>query len=312
MKLLLTPFIFFLALLIISCTPPKPVIEPTTTNDYLSFIPVAPQVFPYYQKYDIRTNKWNKVDWPDCADSILNLLPQHTSNVQVFKIEGDGKISYLSAAVSAKVGYYKIIMDFAKFRDVPIYEGDAFIGTAKVGVTLRVQAKIVTSDEDINLGSLFAIGAGAEAKTLKGEISAEIIGIDGKDITNILPLTSKIDQTSIENILQALASIKTRIWEVKKITPHLIGISNGKGSIEQLIKKAVADTVSFGYSNTEVTLSGFLNLPECKDSLIMWIDSNAKDAKSDYFRFIHAPEFENLRGKALEYLKQKGECNAGK
>jgi hypothetical protein len=238
------------------------------------------------------------------------LLPQHTSNVQVFKIDVDGKIAYLSAAVSSKVGVYKIIMDFAKFRDVPLYDKDEFIGTAKVGVTLRVQAKVVTTDENLNLGSLFAIGAGAETKSLKGEVSAEIIGVDGKDITNILPLTSTIDQTSIENILQALATIKTKIWEVKRVTPHLIGISNGKGSIEELIKKAMIDTVNYGYSTTEVTLDNYWKLKLCKDSLIKWIDSNAKDAKGNYLRFIHAREFEELRGRAIEYLKQKEECNA--
>jgi len=76
-----------------------------------------------------------------------------------------------------------------KYRVEDVSEGadgsGESLGTARIGVGLRIKAVVQTTEVGLNLGSLIAIGA-------------EVIGIDSPDVTNLIPLTSEIDQTSIQ------------------------------------------------------------------------------------------------------------------
>jgi len=68
-----------------------------------------------------------------------------------------------------------------------------------------------------------------------------VIGIDSPDVTNLIPLTSEIDQTSIQGALQALASIKTKISEADtRLTPHVVAIRQAKAGAVQRIKDSTA------------------------------------------------------------------------
>jgi len=45
-------------------------------------------------------------------------------------------------------------------------------------------------------------------------------------VTNLVPLTSQIDESSIQMALQSLATIKSKLYEPDiKLTPHLIAIN---------------------------------------------------------------------------------------
>jgi len=108
-------------------------------------------------------------------------------------------------------------------------------------VGLRIKAVVQTTEVGLNLGSLIAIGAEARRGTLRGGISVDVIGIDSPDVTNLIPLTSEIDQTSIQGALQALASIKTKISEADtRLTPHVVAIRQAKAGAVQRIKDSTA------------------------------------------------------------------------
>ncbi len=152
-----------------------------------------------------------------------------------------GRANYLLASVSSKRGNYTVIMDYMKYRTEQVYGsgGSPFLGNAKIGIGLRIKAKVKTTKENLNLGSLMSLGLEAQRNNLRGEISIDIIGIDSENVTNLIPLTSQIDQSSIQNALEALASIKSKIYEDKTtLTPHMIAINpSQKGNEKRLVER---------------------------------------------------------------------------
>jgi hypothetical protein len=203
-------------------------------------------VDPYYVEsvsiYDPKTKQMIDVNWGDLNNSQKrDALPLQSAQVTLIQNDTDIGMHYLTGSISHKKGNYTVIMDYMKYRVEPVY-GKTFgtyLGNAKIGVGLRIKANIDTFDSDLNLGSLFAIGVQASRGDLRGSISIEVIGIDSSDVTNLIPLTAEIDQTSIQSALQALASIKTKIYDDKSIiTPHLVAISESKeGAGAQIIEQ---------------------------------------------------------------------------
>lgn len=190
-------------------------------------------VDPYYVEsvtlYDPKIKKIADVNWGDLNNTqIREALPLQSAQVTLIQNDTNTGMQYLTGSISNKKGNYTVIMDYMKYRVEPVY-GKTFgkyLGNAKIGVGLRIKANIDTMDSDLNLGSLLAIGIQASKGDLKGSISIEVIGIDSSDVTNLIPLTAEIDQTSIQSALQALASIKTKIYDNNSIiTPHLVAIS---------------------------------------------------------------------------------------
>jgi len=207
-----------------------------TTSKHQSY---ESEKYPYYQPlppvpaktvtyYDKNNNTDQTKEW-ECLDDNekRELLPIQSARVSVHQIDVQGKVSYLAAAVSGDVGSYKVVMDYMKYRVEPWVDekNPQVTGTQHVGVGLRINMNVVTTKANLDLGGIMAVGANASAGNLRGGISVDVIGIDSKDVTNLIPLTGSIDQSSIQAALQALASIKSKLWETPMtITPHRVGI----------------------------------------------------------------------------------------
>jgi len=118
-------------------------------------------------------------------------------------------------------------MDYMKYRDEPIVDSDGkVLGNGRVGIGLRLVAEISTAKADLNLGSLLVIGVNAKLGYLKGSLYVNVIGMDSSDITNLIPLTSVIDETAIQAALQSLAAVKSKIHDnATLLTPHVVAVS---------------------------------------------------------------------------------------
>jgi hypothetical protein len=194
-------------------------------EQYLDYQPIEPEVVDTVEWYDKGVGKKVEILW----DSLTNdqkrvMLPNQTALVSVASQSANAKLEYLVASVSGDAGAYVVVLDFMKFKVENIFdENDMYLGTGKVGVGLRIKATVVTAEAKLNLGSLLALGVAAEAKKLDGTLSVEVIGIDSAKVTDLLPMGVTISQASIQNSLQALASIKPYLWEKETtITPQLI------------------------------------------------------------------------------------------
>jgi hypothetical protein len=183
----------------------------------------------------------------------LNMLPDETVRIAISDAQGNFGVTYGVASAKAKGASYLVVLDYMKFTTTILsgntekgFENAAnqaanapraatdIVVPVYTGIGLRITAEVTVLDADVNLGSLFAIGAAAEAKKLRGTLIVQSIGIGGPEISAAIPMPSEINQTTIANAITALATIKSKIHATgTSIEPRVLGIYDmtGEGQI---------------------------------------------------------------------------------
>lgn len=146
-------------------------------------------------------------------EQILNLLSNTHSEISVGKFSENGKVTYLVAEATAEKGTYQVIMDYTPYivEDAVDPASGMKIGDARVGVGLRLTAKVTTRKANINLGSLLALGVAASLDQLQGTMSVDTIGIRIAGSGGPILSNTTIDETSILKTLEALAVIQSKV-----------------------------------------------------------------------------------------------------
>lgn len=214
-------------------------------NDYLGYQPIDPLPAKRVEIYDGSNGQMEEALWVSITDGnqVRDLLPLQSAQVSVSRIDESGAIRYVSDSVTGGRGIYMVVMDYMKYRVEDVFDekGQEYVGNGRIGVGLRIRAVVNTSQAKLNVGSLLALGLEAERKALQGSICVDVVGIDSADVTNLIPLTSEIDQTSIQAALQALASIKTKVFDGDtKLTPHLVAVRQARAGMAEVIKDETA------------------------------------------------------------------------
>lgn len=151
---------------------------------------------------------------------INDLLPLEQSVVTILKTTAEGNVGFTSAKFTAEAGRYKILLDYIKFRDETLRNSGK---SYRVGVGIRITADVTTSKANLDLGSLFAIGMQAKQGNLSGQIEVLKIGIDSSKISILMPPPMEINDSSMQNALQAVAAIRAKLYDSDtKLTPHMI------------------------------------------------------------------------------------------
>lgn len=160
-------------------------------------------------------------EWPKDIAEINALLPNIASAIGVYDMKLSANIGPFAKGEAIR---RKIIMDFMKYRSEPVQDslGNVFM-FSRIGAGLRLTIDITTLDGSLGSGSLLAIAASVKAGLTKGAITADIIGLDARDITISLPFTSDVSEGSIQSIIEALAVIKSKFHDPEtNITPQFI------------------------------------------------------------------------------------------
>jgi hypothetical protein len=113
-----------------------------------------------------------------------------------------------------------------------------------VGVGLRLTADLQVIRGSINLSSLGAIAAGVEAGRASGSLVVQTLGVTGKQVSTSLPLPSELNQTTVQNAILSLGSIKAIIYDSQSttITPRVTGIYLPmKNGTEELVNRIVSE-----------------------------------------------------------------------
>lgn len=95
-----------------------------------------------------------------------------------------------------------------------------------VGIGLRIQSNVtILSDSlNINLGSLYNLGVAASQNKLSGTLIIQTLGISGTQISSAIPIPDKINESTIQNAITSLATIKSKIYDKDtKIYPQVVG-----------------------------------------------------------------------------------------
>ncbi|GLO11943.1 hypothetical protein PPUJ20028_05240 [Pseudomonas putida] len=185
------------------------------------YVSIEPRSSPWFEKDTSAGTK--KYYWDDFKNSDANAnLPLERSFVSVLKVDGSVNAGFVSSKYSAAAGRYKTSLDYAKFRDDVMGDKNTPV---RVGVGVRIVADITTTKADIDLGSIFAIAFAAKAGYLKGQIEVLKIGLDSPSFNLVLPPPTEINDTSLQNALQAVASIRAKLYDADtKLTPHILAV----------------------------------------------------------------------------------------
>ncbi len=114
-----------------------------------------------------------------------------------------------------------------------------------VGVGLRIQASVTVLKDSVNLGSLYGLGIAASQNKLNGTLIIQTLGISGENISPIIPIPDRINESTIQAAMQSLATIKSKIYDKKtKIIPQVVAfrlpysINGAKNLIESTLHTA--------------------------------------------------------------------------
>jgi hypothetical protein len=186
------------------------------------YLTIQPVKSPWFEKEISHGVK--KVYWEDLTNAQANTeLDIERTFVSVVKLTADGKITFASAKLSGEPGKYETVLDYGKFRVETTKEEKP--RSVRVGVGVRVVAKLTTTKADIDIGSIFAIGLAAKAGYLKGQIEVLKIGIDSPELSLILPPPAEINDTSLQDALQAVAAIRAKLYDQNtKIRPYVLAV----------------------------------------------------------------------------------------
>ncbi|WP_300436640.1 hypothetical protein [Christiangramia sp.] len=170
-------------------------------------------------------------------EEILGFLNNETVLVSIAEISREGDFNYLPISFSRKNTSYKVTMDYMKYATLAQVSDTQFIGSKRVGVGLRLISLITTAESGINISDLYSIGLAAKAGKLSGTLIIEVIGIKSKEVTTLIPLPSEINQTTIQNAMQALATIKSKIYdEETSLYPQVMAIKEYENKKVQLVE----------------------------------------------------------------------------
>lgn len=222
--------IFFLILLLAACASHTPLPESfagNANNLKNEYFPIEPLI----AKSQVEISENGQIIAKDIRvlsnTEKLAYLGDTRVVVTLAKVTGSGELSYLTGKITADKGKYVAFMDYANFFIDDLTDGQDVIGRARVGVGLRLVARVATKKRGIDLGSILKIGFAANKSELSGELEVRAIGVTSKEIQNLLPGSlPNLDESSIQRALEAMAAVKTKIYNSEtSVQPRIMAVA---------------------------------------------------------------------------------------
>lgn len=162
------------------------------------------------------------------TDQIRKMLVNQGSVTASYKLDEDGKATYLVASATGSKGEYRLVMDYAWYRSEDLIDSQTgrVVGVGRVGVGLRVSARFITKKADIDLSSLFALGLAAKSGLISGQMRVDVLGVTSPDIVALFPTsTTAIDETAVQKALESQAAIKAKFADQNiTLAPQLLAV----------------------------------------------------------------------------------------
>lgn len=213
-----------------------------------SYVPLDPLPVMVLEGYHCKDGKSQGL--------VLNQLPDNAVRIAVRQLDATGSFGFGPAQLGAEGKSYQVILDYINADVANIrfaYSGadsskggqlygltrlDKFDATAGptqselvvpvyVGIGLRLTANVQVLKGNVNLSSLGALAAAAQAQKITGSLIVQTLGITGKQVTSALPLPSELNPTTVQNAILALGSVKAIVYDQGTVvTPRVTGIYN--------------------------------------------------------------------------------------
>lgn len=123
--------------------------------------------------------------------------------------------------------------DNSTIVNIPVY----------IGFGVRLTSTLKVSKNNVNISGLGAISAGAEAGKISGTLVMQSLGITGESVRSNFPVQSEINQSTIQNALIAIGSIKSLADDQERtfIEPRILGFYNTIGGGTEVVNKIIAE-----------------------------------------------------------------------
>ncbi|MBC8156486.1 MAG: hypothetical protein H7Z72_26690 [Bacteroidetes bacterium] len=205
---------------------------------------------------------------------LLNALPDETVRLAIGQFDAKGSLSFGPANAGVAGKNYVVVLDYIKFTTLPekvrVSQSDStgekyfsvvsqqadaqMIVPVYIGIGLRLTANVTVVQGNVDLGNLIALGIAAQTNKITGTLVVQTLGISGEGISANIPMPSDINQTSIQNAIQALGSIKANIYNEKTlINPRVVGIYNNLGggavTVNRFISKVLEEPIKLNITH---------------------------------------------------------------
>ena len=206
------------------------------------------------------------------SSRLLLSLPDETMRLAIGTVTDSGYIRYGPAKVGTSGNSYVVVLDYTQSQTIPMKLGvvnsgqpdstfrvlsagevptsSSSVVPVYVGVGLRLTANVTVRKASVDLGNLVAIGAAAQAGVITGTMVVQTLGISGSQISALLPMPSDVSASTIQNAIQSLGSIKTKIYDGDtQIQVRVVGfynnLGNGSNTTGRFISSALTQPLGF-------------------------------------------------------------------
>ena len=221
-------------------------------KNYIDFIPIAPiqikaRVISATSNNEIKTQTTLEMSLD--KQSVLNFIPNESMETTIQRFNADQTVSYLYSGRSVDKGTYRLIIDYNKYiiQSIKDDTDSDCVGYAKIGVGLRIIANISSLKSNIDISSLVAIGKAASEGSISGSVGYEILGVESKEITAIIPINSEITSSINQVFLQAIGVVKGKIYDTDtRLYPQVIAIKHTGCDVKTITENLIGQ-----YSTTD-------------------------------------------------------------
>lgn len=232
-----------------------------SAKDYVDFIPISPIQVKSNILSTSSDNKISEISTTEMSldkQAVINFVPNESMETTIQRFGDDGTINYYYSGRSVKKGTYRLTIDYNKFIVQNVENNDigACMSYIKIGVGLRIVANINALKNNIDISSLVAIGNAAKTGDISGTFGYEVIGIESKEITAILPINSEITSSINQVFLQAIGVVKGKIYDEKtRLHPQIIAIKHTGCEINTVVQNIMKQ---YGTTNNILSNQKFL------------------------------------------------------
>ena len=173
---------------------------------------------------------------------IRSLLSNQKARISVEKSDFGAKFGTPIGSIAANKGDYVVTVDYGRYRDEDVTQGGKVVGRGRVGVGLRLVAKLKTLDNNVDISGPLAISLAFSAKKIQGSIETTVIGINNPRISSLIQISESISESAIQKAVESLGAMKVLVdAQDTASVPHLLAVG--------LIKNGPsADLISKSYS----------------------------------------------------------------
>ena len=137
------------------------------------------------------------------------------------------------------IDYNKYIIQTIENSKNGSQENDC-IGYAKIGVGLRIVVNVTALKNNIDISSLVALGNAARQNQVSGSVGYEVLGVESKEITAILPINSEITSSINQVFLQAIGVVKGKIYDSStRLYPQVIAVKHSGCDLKTITQNLI-------------------------------------------------------------------------